>query len=164
MEGSKWAQSTWVLERLPAQHAWERSVLKVTSWGGPAGYTDLDKQQAEINLSTKLKGRKGRRARTQTSIPTPSPITDVRLGVGGINHPVWCAVEDISPSSPLLGAFHQPCTCHRPQSLNSETGTDAGCRWGHSKVRVRPLELRLCGGKGGSETWCSGFPPRCAFL
>lgn len=120
--------STCLRDKCPASHQ-----LRGPSWSYWPWQAALS---SEINLSTKLKGRKGRRARTQTSLPIPSPIPDVRLSVGGINHPAWCAIEDSSPSSPsnsLLGACHQPCTCHWPQTLNSQTGTDAGCRWRHSK-------------------------------
>lgn len=85
---------------------------------------------SEINLSTRLKGRKGRRAGTQTSTPTPARWLTSSLAWVALITPARRAVEASSPPGPpsrVPGALHQPCTCRRPQTLRSQTGADAGC-------------------------------------
>lgn len=120
---------------------------------------------SEINLSTKLKGRKGRRARTQTPIPTPSSITDVKPGVGGINHTSlvfsWGQLS-FQPFQPVPGSV--PPAMHLPLVTNPQLPDRHGCSLSLTalKASVHPLEPRL-GGRG-SKMWCPCFPPRCAFL
>lgn len=161
---TKWAQSTQGLKRCKTpicmrdkcHESHQPRWLCWPHWPWQAALS------SEINLSTKLKGRKGRKARTQISIPTPSAITDVSPGVGGINHTsLVCSWGQLSfqPFQPVPGSV--PPAVHLPLATNPQLSDRHGCRLSLTtrKATVYPLEPGLWRGK----TWCHAILPGVYF-
>lgn len=151
MERTRWTQSnqeahtTCLRGECPESH--QMRWISRSHWLWQAALS------SEIDLSTRLKGKKDRRARTETSIPTPSPITDVTPGVNGVNHAsLVCSWGQLSfqPSQPISGS--SPPAMHLPLTTNPQLWDRHGCGLllMTFKATLPSLKPRLYG-KGGER-------------
>lgn len=141
---------------------------KQVSWKSPAEVAQLiiltlTRSKQKLTCQLNWKGEKAEGLGHKHLFPPP-----VRSLTSGLAWAVLITRSGVRLRTSLLPArswerstSHAPATSHKA-STPRQARMQASLRT--LKGRVRPLELRLCGGRGGSETWCPGFPPRCGFL